>query len=145
VIKKIAAPLYEFQALFYSRLGKSISGQDGELLQFIGEKIERECPGWLAARFLDEVARHADSIVLNDDCRINSYVYLKQAGFVFVKVATRKAIRESRLRRDHSALNRKHITEFGFDRFEQNFVIDNNGSLASAAAQIDFVLGELVG
>ena len=54
-IIKVAKPLYEMQAAFYQQIGRSVSGQDGELLQFLGAKVEKENPGWLTRQFISAV------------------------------------------------------------------------------------------
>ena len=43
----VAEPLHRLQDLIYGFLRMDVAGQDGELLQFLAQKIEREQPGWL--------------------------------------------------------------------------------------------------
>src|SRR6266581_9362638 len=53
---KLSAPLYELQKYFYEFIGAEMRGeQDGELLQFLGYKIQKEAPSFLAMRFYERL------------------------------------------------------------------------------------------
>lgn len=83
---KIAQPLYKLQDDFYKTIGIDIGNkQDGELLQFYGCKIRKENPMYLINTFFKEVEKH-DGIITNDDCRPYDYQYLKDNGFIFIKI-----------------------------------------------------------
>lgn len=142
---KISEPLHRFQRTFYDMLGAPVTGQDGELLQFLAEKIEREHTGWLGRTMLERVRTCARPLVVNDDCRWNSYAALESAGFVFVRVRTGPDERRRRLRPDHTPVRQDHPVELGFERFRQDHVIDNNGSLADAYAAADELMRTLTG
>jgi dCTP deaminase len=130
---KIAEPLYRMQMEFYKALDLSVTGQDGELLQFLGAKIEKEKPGWLAQEFLRRVKDAEAELIINDDCRFNSYTALREAGFMFVRVETSAEVRRARRRLDHTLVDEKHITERDFDKFAASFAVDNNGDFDTAA------------
>jgi hypothetical protein len=135
-IIKIAEPLYRMQMEFYKTIDCSVTGQDGELLQFLGAKIEKERPGWLAQEFLRRVSAEESRLIVNDDCRFNSYAALREAGFVFVRVDTSAEVRRLRLRLDHTPVHEEHITEQNFEHFAASFVVDNNGDFESAAQSL---------
>jgi len=137
VVIKIAEPLYRLQEEFYRRIGKMVRGQDGELLQFLGHKVEKESPGWLATQFLDQVERSQTSLVVNDDCRLNSYKHLQANGFVFVRVHCEDTIHHARLRADHTSADPNHEVEKGFDEFDTLFTVDNSGSIDDSLRQIN--------
>jgi hypothetical protein len=88
---KLSQPLYEMQTAVYSILNIDTEGrQDGELLQFLGNKIQRDYPEFLAAKLKDTMdkilAERTCDIIINDDCRPHNYSYLKEIGFVFIKI-----------------------------------------------------------
>jgi dCTP deaminase len=144
IVVRIAAPLYLMQDHFYATLGKQPRGQDGELLQFLADKVEREQPGWLGATFVESIRRLDTQIIVNDDCRWNAYQALEQAGFYFVKVQTSEIVRHSRLRRDHVALQATHDTELHFDKFRVDAIVVNDGPLTESYKQIDRVMCQFV-
>jgi AAA domain (dynein-related subfamily) len=141
---KVAEPLYRFQQRFYQILGVTATGQDGELLQFLAHKIERERPGWLGRTMVGKVLSSTSPIVINDDCRWNSYPALARADFVFVRVWTSPAEIRRRLRRDRTAVRGDHPVERGFDRFSKDYEIDNNGPLDGTLAAADQLMEELI-
>lgn len=126
---KIADPLYKIQKCFYKMLEKDINGQDGELLQFIAYKIEKEKPGWLAQNFLDKIETTNKSLIINDDCRLNSYYYLKKNGFIFIRIYTKQDVILNRMRTDHISIDTNHSVEQGFEKFQPDHTVDNSGSI----------------
>ena len=84
---KIAEPLYELQNSFYKKLGIDIGDkQDGELLQFYGKKVRKEDSNFLLNEFKNKVDKVSSDIITNDDCRPDDYIFLKEMGFIFVKI-----------------------------------------------------------
>lgn len=144
-ILKIAKPLYELQHHFYRQIGHECLGQDGELLQFFGAKIEKERPGWLARQFLTEVDASGCSLIVNDDCRANSFEALKQAGFIFIRINTSRKFRNSRLRNDHTKVDDEHPVEFGIDSLAADYELDNNGTLEETYRAVDSLMQNLAG
>lgn len=139
-IIKIARPLYEMQEYFYARLGKEIVGQDGELLQFLGGKIEKEAPGWLCNDF---IRRLYSGNVVNDDCRLNCYQALRDAGFKFIFVDTPEYIRNERLRNDHTSVDPNHIVEKFPNKSECDYSVDNSGSIDAAFRLVEMIVENL--
>jgi len=131
------------QTSFYETLGKEISGQDGELLQFLGYKIEKEQPQWLAKQFLQRVQQSRGRLIVNDDCRLNSYFALKAAGFIFIHICAASDTIADRLRKDHTAIDPNHPVEQGFEKFQPDYTVDNNGALEDALAQVDDIVDTL--
>jgi hypothetical protein len=141
---KIASPLYRLQNHFYETIGKKISGQDGELLQFLAQKIEKESPGWLANVFLAQIQETNKELIINDDCRLNSYYALKNNGFRFIRVDTSVENIIRRQREDHTKINPNHPVEQGFEHFQTDYVIDNNGLLEDTLCQTAVILEKLL-
>ena len=89
---KLAAPLYDIQNYYYKIIGSNISscGQDGELLQFLGGKIQRDYPSFLSDTFFKRLKEYSlDSrirVITNDDCRPHNYKALKEMGFLFIGI-----------------------------------------------------------
>lgn len=84
---KIAEPLYELQNNFYKKLGIDIGDkQDGELLQFYGKKVRKEDSTFLLNEFKNKVDKINSDIITNDDCRPDDYMFLKELGFIFIKI-----------------------------------------------------------
>lgn len=137
---KIAAPIYEMQEYFYNTLGKAVNSQDGELLQYLASKIEQESPGWLAKTFIESAKLNNGKLIINDDCRLNAYKYLKNENILFIRVDTNQATRRKRMRNDHTRLNVHHETERGFDHIYCKHSIDNNGSLISTVNTLKEIL-----
>jgi len=88
-VVKIGAPLYELQSEFYKKLGINIGDtQDGELLGFLGKKVRKESPNYLLETFASTLANVENTcdMIINDDCRPADYEFLKNLGFIFVKI-----------------------------------------------------------
>lgn len=84
---KIAEPLYELRNNFYKKLGIDIGDkQDGELLQFYGKKVRKEDSTFLLNKFKNKVDKINSDIITNDDCRPYDYMFLKELGFIFIKI-----------------------------------------------------------
>jgi hypothetical protein len=140
---KIAEPLYQLQDSIYGMIGKKIKGRDGELLQFLGHKIEKELPQWLALQFIRKVNCSSCPIIVNDDCRLNSYPVLRNHGFVFIHVQTSTEQREVRRRDDHIAIDPAHSVERGFEGFISDYTLSNDGMLGDTFAKLVSLLFRL--
>ena len=120
---KIAEPLYEMQNAFYCRIGKEVENQDGELLQFLGQKIRKENKYYLLDTFKKHVKDAKADIISNDDCRPMDYQFLKDMGFVFVKING-----FSHDRKDHTPIDKTSSLEWTSD-IPFDYEVDNIGSL----------------
>jgi hypothetical protein len=133
---RLAAPLYDLQRVIYNFIGKeNHDQQDGELLQFLGAKIQREKPHFLALKFFDNVL-HANigqrsSIITNDDCRPHNYPYLKAWGFKFVAI---QGVRRSRL--DHTHIDPQNEIEWRVDQIPHDLLLCNTGDLAQLRSAV---------
>ncbi len=126
-IIKIGTPLYEMQASFYKKLGLNIGNtQDGELLQFLGSKVRKENPNFLLDTFektLNEI-KDTSEIIINDDCRPYDYEFLKNLGFIFIKING-----YNRERNDHTKANSNSSLEWQSD-IPYDYEINNFDSLS---------------
>jgi hypothetical protein len=140
---KIADPLYAIHDYYYQAIGRQVVDKDGELLQFLGSKVERDWPGWLAEHFLQQVQR-VQGLVVNDDSRISSYAPMRSEGFVFVRISASAETRRLRRQETFRPVDESHPLELGFDGYEPDGNIDNDGPLEIACAQLDALLAALL-
>lgn len=133
---KIGEPLYELEGIFYKYINTSMKGeQDGELLQFLGNKIRRENPMFLLNTFLDKVSLYEkDYTIINDDARPQDYEFLKNMGFIFIKINGFK-----RDRMDHTKSDDKSSLEWQKD-IPYEYVLDNLGSIEEYYENIDSLM-----
>jgi energy-coupling factor transporter ATP-binding protein EcfA2 len=141
---KIAEPLYRLQRVFYETLGISQERQDGELLQFFAQKIEKEQPGWLGQQAVRQVNRSQAALVLNDDCRLNSYSALLGAGFTFIHVRTPAEVIAKRSRDDYRPVDPRHPVEQGFDQFRTDHVLANEGEFSTTLRNAEGLVKKLL-
>ena len=83
-------------------------------------------------------------LIINDDCRLNSYFYLKKNGFIFIKIYTQPDKITKRLRKDHISINSSHPVEQGFEKFQPDYTVDNNGSLLETLKSIYQIIDSLI-
>lgn len=121
---KIADPLYELQKDFYDKLGIEVGDkQDGELLQFFGKKVRKENSEFLLNEFNKKLEKAEATIISNDDCRPDDYKFLKEKGFVFIKINGFKRDRDDITQAD-SKSKIEWQSEIPYD-----YEIDNNGTI----------------
>lgn len=121
---KIADPLYELQSDFYKKLGIKIEDkQDGELLQFYGKKVRKENSDYLLNEFKTKLENTNATIISNDDCRPDDYEFLKDNGFIFIKINGYKRNRD-----DVTLANPKEKIEWQSE-IPFDYEINNYGSL----------------
>ena len=129
---KLAKPLYELQEHLFDFLGKGIDGQDGELLQFLGNKVQTESPLFLFEKFQEEVKNSNSMFIVNDDCRPHNYKYLKNDGFLFIKIDGKERKRET----DNTKVDPNHDVEKGAD-IQFDHVIENKKSIKEFENKLD--------
>jgi hypothetical protein len=137
---KLAKPLYDLQELFYRYLNMNIgTKQDGELLQFFGNKIRKENPGYIVNAFITELNKSSDvQLVTNDDCRPPDYPYLKNMGFKFVLLNGFKRDRD-----DHTLANARSALEWNHNDIEYDYVLDNLGTMEEYEENIMKLMKEM--
>lgn len=135
---KIAEPLYDMQNEFYKKLGVSMSGQqDGELLQFLGQKIRKENKYFLLDIFkekMNEAQKESVEIISNDDCRPADYQFLKDLGFIFVRINGYKHDRE-----DHTPVDSNHALEWK-SNIPCDYEINNTGTIGDYEVELEQLL-----
>lgn len=136
---KIAEPLYELQTLFYKKINKDIGdNQDGELLQFFGNKVRKENPPYLLETFNQKISQSEKQIITNDDCRPYDYNFLKEQGFIFIKI---KGFPHQR--NDHTIANPKSNLEWQTE-IPCDYEIENYSDLKTYKENIFKVVEEIL-
>lgn len=135
-VVKVAAPLYDMQSAIYARIGLCADEgrQDGELLQYLGVKVEQQFPGFMAQDFLARlrtISAQRPRLVINDDARPPNTAVLERAGFKLVRVTGPR-----RLRPDVSETNPNHPLEVGAARVTCADEISNHGSTADLRDEV---------
>ena len=110
-IVNMAYPLHNIQDSAYEILELENKAQDGVFLQFLvnhfgikvlcdlfTKKVKHLENWWITNEYITRKEKDTHLIV-NTDCRNNSYLTLKEEGFVFVKVDTEPYLRLSRLKK----------------------------------------------
>jgi hypothetical protein len=134
------------QRRIYEIMDIESRSQDGELLQYLAAKFEKE----LGPKYIEKVdsivyAYQGRVICLNSDCRNNSYKYLKESGFIFVRIGTDDNIIAERLpnRNDITIADSKNSVE-GIDQIEIDHLISNNGTLGELNRSVKLLIKKII-
>lgn len=128
---KLASPLYEIQQHFYQAAGKEVDfyQQDQGLLEMIAanlRKINYQC---LTDQFDKKLKSCNADIVMNDDVRDteNDFPYLKDQGFLFIKLECDESIRQARLKKRNDLTTVIHSkTTDSIDTVKPDFVFNTS-------------------
>lgn len=100
---KIAAPLYELQAVIYAMAGRPMldSGrQDGKLLADLGSHLRRINSEALTTAFTARIRQaeqcFPDAVLLCDDLRASDLAAVTELGFATVRISACEKIRQTR-------------------------------------------------
>lgn len=136
---KIAEPLYKLQHDFYSHIGIEVGDrQDGELLQFYGKKIRKECSHYLIDTFKSKLDKNNSSIITNDDCRPEDYKFLKENDFIFVKINGYRRNRD-----DITLANLKDRIEWQSE-IPFDYEVDNFGSIEEYETKLVELMNKII-
>ena len=135
-IIKLATPLYQIQSNIYQQLDIPLTGQDGELLQFLGKKVFKLNPQFLFNEFKKQY--HPDKLIINDDCRPHNYENLKSLGGIFIEVHSPQRVRLE----DITIHNHQDELEWTFPT-PAEYQIYNDGSLFTFYQNIDKLMEKL--
>ena len=138
---KIAEPLYHLQNYFYKYIGCNLSGeQDGELLQYLGNKVRKENPLFLLNNFQNELIKYKNynGIISNDDCRPPDYHFLKEQNFIFIKINGFK-----RNRIDHTKSNPKSNLEWQ-NQISFDYEVNNFGDMNTYKKNLFILMNQIL-
>lgn len=128
-------------------------GKPRKLYQFIGQMF-REMDKDIWVKDLKNQMTyyiHEDgfsSFVVTDVRQMNEYEFLKENGFVVIKVEADDELRRERILNSGDVLSElefTHDTETAVDSIPYDYLLTNNTTLEDFMTQIDFVLAEILG
>jgi cytidine deaminase len=134
---KLAAPLYELQAVVYAVAGRPLlesGAQDGRLLNLLGTELRRINPDALTGPFAERVRQAGElwpqAVLVCDDMRAADVETVTALGFALVEVTAPDEVRQRRKagRADLSAGDENHPTEAAVATAPW-WRVDNSGSL----------------
>ncbi|MBF6063533.1 hypothetical protein IU500_18785 [Nocardia terpenica] len=146
-VVKVAAPLYELQQAFYTRLGQPLPAgqQDQQLLEALARLIRRRHARFLVDDFLTRAAAaHAD-VLVNDDVRSYDIDYpeLRRRGWTAVRISTSDDLRGKRLAaQGYVSLSDASTT--GVDAIEVDYEIRNDGTLADLETTVSHLMNQVL-
>lgn len=142
-VVKVAAPLYDLQHAFYTRLGHTLppGQQDQQLMETLARCIRHRDAGFLIHDFLTRADASSAQVVINDDVR--SYDHdlprLRAAGWTVVRVSAPDALRKQRLA-DQGYLSLSDASTTGVEDVTADIEITNDGTRQDLAAHVRTVL-----
>jgi hypothetical protein len=149
----VALPLREIQEFAYKRMSSPklprLCGdptksetflQDGKLLGFLAHHFE----DWLTIPFKSRLKQLPTStVIINADCRDNTYLALKGLCFKFIRLDTIQEIRDKRLFTRSDITTETSASLDSTSSIDEDFFIENNGSLSELKFKIYEVLNQL--
>jgi hypothetical protein len=156
----VAEPLREIQSFAYARFGRPSPGdaskpetflQDGKLLGFLAGHFENFLQDSFCRRFnklmkdfsgpftWTHVKKKSRNAVINADCRNNSYEYLKELGFIFIRLQISEETRAKRLTR-RSDLSKGVTSIDATDQISESIFINNDDLLSELKDKIGGVI-----
>jgi len=142
----VAEPLHLIQNYIYDKMGIQNLSQDGELLQFLAKRFEDNLGHKCIDKVKDVVHTYQGKVIcVNSDCRNNAYKYLKDNGFIFIKIETKPSMRGERVveRGDITIADKKSRVE-STNKIEADYVISNNGSLPQFKSSLEEVIKKII-
>jgi hypothetical protein len=141
-ILKLATPLYQLQTDVYSECGLTLKPdqQDQRLLEVIAAEMRRIAPDSLIRHFEQRLARTKSDVVLNDDLRDDKtdWPWMKQNGFIVVRVVAHAALRNSRLHnRGNVTLIENSPLNIQIERIQEDHALINEGTLDRLRTQVE--------
>ncbi|MGN2641029.1 hypothetical protein ACTD5D_33645 [Nocardia takedensis] len=146
-VVKVAAPLYDLQHAFFTRLGRTlpVGQQDQQLMESLARCIRDRDPGFLIHDFLTRTDGSSAQVVINDDVR--SYDHdlplLRARGWTVVRVSAPEAIRKQRLA-DQGYLSLSDDSTAGVEDIEVDLEITNDSTRKELAGHIRTILEDRV-
>jgi dephospho-CoA kinase len=127
-------------------------GKPRRLYQVLGQKM-REIDPDVWVKYLDRRMTLCkrfgiEKFIVTDLRQFNEYDYLKEKGFVIVKVEADEEIRRQRMIEagdDFTEEDLNHETELSVDALPYDYLITNNGTLEELYEQIEFIIDDIKG
>lgn len=143
----VGEPLHQIQEYIYSAFNLPNTGQDGSLLQFVAKHFESQLGPHFSKKIQNLEANNYDHplAIINSDCRDNSYQYLKNLNFKFVRVSASKDNIGLRLqvRGDINLAQKNHSVE-QISQIIPDFLVENNESVASLKDKVETLISHII-
>jgi cytidine deaminase len=136
----VAQPLHDVQTYSYLRFDLDNTGQDGELLQFLAHHFEAMLGPCFRNRVLKLESKFSGTrlAIINSDCRNNSYSYLRDLNFIFIRVLSDPDTIEKRLgKRGDITLAEKNKSVEQINLIRPDIILDNNGTIGELETRIE--------
>ncbi len=135
----VAQPLHDIQSFAYQRFNLESTGQDGRLLQFLAAHFQARLGPTFQANLDHLESLATKTIIINSDCRNNTYPVLKDRSFIFIEVLRPRPI--ARIG-DSSQFNKDHPVEFT-SQIVPDLRLDNSGTLEDLRPRLTSLLHHL--
>ncbi|WP_280335676.1 ATP-binding protein [Nocardia wallacei] len=146
-IVKVAAPLYDLQQAFYTRLGQPLPDeqQDQQLLEALAGWIRRRRAWFLVDDFLARADATAADVLVNDDVRSYDIDYpeLRRRGWTAVRITAEEDLRGKRLAAQ-GYLTLSDASTKGVDTVEVDYEIRNDGTLADLESAVSHLVDQVL-
>lgn len=145
---KLADPLYEAQNQIYKlcNVEKEYYSQDGILLNFLGQHMRMINPNVLKDYIGNRLKEASEiDIVFCDDVRPLDVEFMKEYGFIIIKIVTDEHTTfERRMKRgDLTMADSKHKTEQGLEDVKYDYVLENNSSLKDYEHKVKLLIDKI--
>lgn len=146
-VVKIAAPLYELQDVFYTRLGRRLAAgqQDQQLLEQFATHIRELDPRFLIDDFLHRTQWSTADVLVNDDVRSwdLDYPELRKRDWTAIRISTTDEQRRARLTAQ-GYLSLSDASTVGVDNVDVDFDIRNDSTRNDLRHCIKTILNEVM-
>ncbi|WP_280385330.1 ATP-binding protein [Nocardia wallacei] len=146
-VVKVAAPLYELQQAFYTRLGQPLPDgqQDQQLLEALAHWIRKRHTRFLVDDFLTRAATVEADVLVNDDVRSydTDYPILREHGWTAVRITTDDDLRGKRLA-TQGYVSLSDASTAGVDTVDVDYEIRNDGTLAELETTVAALVEEIL-
>lgn len=142
-IIRVAAPLYDLQHAFYTRIGRTLppGQQDQQLMETLARCLRDREPGFLLEDFLTRANASSADVVINDDVR--SYDHdlprLRASGWTVMRVSAPDETRKQRLT-GQGYLSLSDVSTAGVEDVDAEAEVTNDGTRQDLAAHVRAVL-----
>lgn len=143
----VGQPLHQIQDYIYDLFDLPNTGQDGQLLQFIAHHFEGSLGPYFSQKIESIENQNVNGlrVIINSDCRNNSYQYLKKLNFKFIRVLTSQDNVAIRLqtRGDISLAQKCHSVE-QTNQIIPDYFLDNNDTLVSLESKTEILINQII-
>lgn len=127
-------------------------GKNRKFYQHVGQSFREIDPrvwiNYLDKRLQDLHSKGIENFIVTDVRQVNEYHYLKEQGFVMLKVEAEEEVRRERIEKAGDIFSPEqfyHETEKQVDSIPADYILTNNTTLQDFVDQINYVYREIKG